>query len=92
METREIDKLKQELANELIRLRKQVSGLSEYQMAKELSMGYDSIYKMENGLSLPSRKTLHLFFTAYRMNRKEYENLVALRTKIIQLRKKDKVV
>jgi len=89
---KQIDQLQIELANELVRLRKESSVLSEFQIAKELGMGYDSLYKIEKGITVPTNRTLQTLYTAYKMTPKEYARVKELRIKIVELKKKEKSV
>lgn len=86
------EQLELELRNELKRLRKEASVLSEYQMAKELKMGYDAIYKIEMGATLPTKRTLQTLYSAYKMTKQEFENISKLRDEIVALRKQEKSV
>lgn len=86
------EQLELELRNELKRLRKQATVLSEYQIARELKMGNDAIYKIETGANLPTERTLQTLYTAYKMTKQEYENVRSLRTQIVTLRKQEKSV
>ena len=85
-----IKELHEQMATKLKNMRVEVGFTSPRQVSKEIGAGEDAIYKLETMQSLPSKRTLMNLIQIYRMNNKEYKDLVSLRNQIIKLRKEVK--
>ena len=75
------------ISKRLIGLREEVGFTSPLQVAREINAGYDTIYKIEVGATIPTRRTLQSLYTIYRMTPKELDEIVKAREEILELRK-----
>lgn len=88
---KKIEELQVELGKRLAFLRVAKTGVqSEFKMAKVMGMGESTLYKLENGLSLPTRRTLLDIKQNYELTELEYEDLQLRAKKIRSLRKEAK--
>ncbi len=63
-------------------LREENGFTSSLQPAKELNMGQDTIFKIESGKSLPSKRTRLALYKLYKANKEEIDMIEKLIVKI----------
>ena len=85
-----------ELQNELgaklklLRIARVGQGISEYQLARSLGFGDVTLYKIEQGHSLPSRRTLLQLKTTYNLTNDEFKGFLKTVSDIKKLKKQVK--
>ncbi len=85
---KEMGALEKEIALKLKNMRVEVGFTSPQQVSREIGAGDDTIYKIETCQSVPSKRIIYNLINVYRMNKVEIDELLLLRMKILNLRKK----
>ena len=71
----------------LLRISRVGHGTSEYRIAKSLGFADTTLYKIENGHSLPTRRTLKSLKEVYQMTNQEFSDLIRETERIRRLKK-----
>jgi len=86
----ELKEVKLEIARLLKKLRISRGFTSPFQVSQETGSGADAIYKIEKGGYIPSRRTLLMLFSTYKMTTQEFEVIQGLLLKGNELKKEIK--
>lgn len=71
----------------LLRIARVGHGTSEYRVAKSLGFADTTIYKIETGSSLPTRRTLRSLKETYQLTNQEFNDLIRETERIRRLKK-----
>jgi hypothetical protein len=85
-----IEQKKKELQDLLIKMRKLAGYDTPFIIARELHMATDTIYKIETGVNLPTRRTLIDLFRKYKATPQEVKAVNALIDEIKKLKRAKK--
>lgn len=80
--------MKLSIGDFLKRIREEVGYTSPFVVAKELFLGNDSLYKIEKGVTVPTRATLNRLIKVYRMNQAEIMEITDMCEKAREIRKR----
>lgn len=86
----ELEQMERDFGKKLKHYRERANLPSAQEVARELDLGLDAVYKNEMGKSLPFRATLNTLCRFYGLNEQEKNELFEDREAILKLRKKVK--
>ena len=84
----DLKQTREKIGSELRRYREEVGFNSPYDVSREIAGGNDTIYKIEKGVNLPSRRTIAELARLYRLNPMEEKELGKLINHAKSLKKK----